>query len=669
MPIVSDGTIVALAALLLLAWAGLCVRGCLRAGLGRRDAAILAALTVLAALLRLACRVPGALVEGHIGSEHFLDAFLIAQLLDWGGISIYPPAVATTAAPLFWFFDGGIELFQLANVFLGALTVPAVYSVAMGIAPADRVAGLAAAAVLAVLPLHVKFSGMEVLSVGMLLFGTIGVAAMLHYRRRGDPLLLALAVASTVLTAMSRMEGIGWVLIVAGAAWMPMGGRGGAERPTPSPSPGGEGGAQGRPDRACAPGPVSPLRLVPAIVSALAGVILLVPHALRAFPYLVQHTGADAALSVLDRQLPLVIACAVLCALSLARPAGFGRAAWIAAAVVFALVVASGLALFGMEFLTPTPIPFARVGHGETYLTLDPAVLNPKVTPLLFTALFLTGLAQPFALGRPARGWLLIPLWFCLAWLFSGLKATGGIAFVHMRAQVATAAPIALAIAWGAAHLWRLGSAGHGAPTAHSSRRSSRAPPPGGEARGSPATAVALLFAALVSLPIHWDFLVHGGERLVNRFETAFAVRAMESVPSGSQIIYPMDPLPAGEGRGLRPWVGPMLRASAAAHGKLLTTRPPGPPDRESIEAGLYAWLGVDCWRNGATPGSIPACAGLLSGLEVVQVASEVVPVGQESPEAHAALYIEEEFIPLTLYRVVGFKGVSPSVGGQTGSE
>jgi hypothetical protein len=614
MGLVTDKLYVGVTALVAVVWLVAAVKAAVRAAarVERRDwgeLAALAAIVVAGLGVRLWVRVPTVLVEAYLGATHLQDAVEAAQFMGWGGgISFYPAAMAVTVAPVFWFLDPSIGVYQLVNVVLGSGTVFLVWAICKGLVPGQRGPALASALVMAFLPLHVKYSGMEVLVIGALFYSCAAVAGVLWYRRSHEVWGLVFGLAAAYLAAASRVEVVGVLGVVALAAVWPVRG-------------------------------VRPASWPVFLAGSAALALPLSVHLLRTVPMMISYGKGDLLGAVLTWCLPSIVFVVCMVLVHFLWPAGRAWVAGLGAASLFACALVGGLSQWGTEFLSLEAMPLAGVGQSVTFFLWDPALLNPKVTPLLVMALALAGLGAAGG-TREGRGVLLAALWFIAAFVFSRLKATGGVAFVNMRGQVMTLAPIAILSGFGAA-------AGVG------------------WARGSRAVAAVLAAAVVLTLPTHHAML--GFDRLLLGHEYAFLREALKQGPEVMQVLYPSGAFPVpprtnpGGGQDMpeiRPWIGPMFGAAGLEAGRTVFTMEREYLTEEAVATGrVYYYEGADCYRNGATHGIIPACVDARQGLDLDLVATAAIPVGQESPEELASLYIAEEFVPLYLYKVVG---VSP---------
>ncbi|MEM7535050.1 MAG: glycosyltransferase family 39 protein [Chloroflexota bacterium] len=89
---------------------------------------------------------------GQLVTTRFPPNFSVASLRYE---SYQPPLYYLTAAPIFWLSDGRVLILRLYNVFIGALTLIALYRTITLIFPKKHLIGLTATAFAALLPMHV----------------------------------------------------------------------------------------------------------------------------------------------------------------------------------------------------------------------------------------------------------------------------------------------------------------------------------------------------------------------------------------------------------------------------------------------------------------------------------------------------------------------------------
>ncbi|MCB9787641.1 MAG: hypothetical protein H6744_13245 [Deltaproteobacteria bacterium] len=178
---------------------------------GVRTVVAILALTAAGLALR-ALAGPTFLREAHplLAIPPFADAPVLGQ-----PIEVYPQGPQLIFAALRGLFPGDAYAAWLwVDVVLGALTIPAAY--AMGAALTGRRAtGLAAAALMAFWPQHIRVSASESVHVHVALFATLGLALAIAAARTGRTRTFAALTACAAATALMRPEASLWLAFLA----------------------------------------------------------------------------------------------------------------------------------------------------------------------------------------------------------------------------------------------------------------------------------------------------------------------------------------------------------------------------------------------------------------------------------------------------------------------
>lgn len=199
-------------------------------GFSRKTLIALGLILLAAALLR----GPG-IPHRHIVLMDEAEHINVAQNLSTGGrlwitvagtprhcergiLSLWPPTHHVLLAGFFSVFGYSEALAFFLTVLLAVLTLVLVFWDAFLLFK-DEQAGLLAAAVFCVLPVHLKYSGTTVLEISSVFFTALALVAALLLRRSEKPALFWVFVASLFLTVYARPENVALVFFLAVVAF------------------------------------------------------------------------------------------------------------------------------------------------------------------------------------------------------------------------------------------------------------------------------------------------------------------------------------------------------------------------------------------------------------------------------------------------------------------
>ena len=587
------------APLVLLAWVGLAAALCaswphLRRALfpasdPRWALPALAAITITAVAVRfLFC--PGLpMVNSYGGLTRVVDAYAIASL-DWSAQfqSIYPLGVTSLAGALMAVVgkEPGVY-FSLVSM-LAALLAPAVYGVGRLLWGRPHEA-LIAAAIAAVYPPLLAFSGSACLTVPYATLATLSLALLLLWLRNAGVALLCALGFALLLTFQTRPEAVVFALPVLAAAAL----------------------ARRRPWKELLTGP------------SLSVATLMV---LFALPFLVTQSGHYFAGSPGEGAPGWQAALKWIVRGGLAvsflywwgvRQEKKGEARRFTAAGV--LILAFFLILehqHGLHVLAGGGYPFRGFPETDTYAPVEILFFNPKLTPLALTLAYFAAVAL-LPLKKERRIWLLLHVWLVPVFAAGFLKRGGEVPFFGVRTTLSAAPAFLLVAARGLTALWeRLagGTPAGSSPQAPSLQAPSRRRWP------------ALVGVAIAVLTFFFPFFA-GLDRTHNQQQEFLHLQAaLSGIPDGSAVLYPADvgeatvegtreQLPVRFSRCFRTRT---LFAAALGEreGKVqyLPLAPDGPLPDLPDDQPVYFFQGLLCYRTGGSQ-LTPACRRALDKL------------------------------------------------------
>lgn len=590
---------------------------------GWRELVGLLGLTVAAFLVRVLVAEPAPILSTFNDVKHLHDAMCLAGKAHACDLTYSYPLTATAIHALVIRVVGpSLEATYWTNAVIGTLAVPALWLAATLLSGGRRSAGWLAAAALAGLPLHIRFSASGAFTTHFVTFATVGLAGLLLFARTRQPRHLWLGAVAVALAVQARFEAaaFGLPLLLATLCAAP-----GFWRAALAPR----------------------LRwhALAAAVGLLATAAVPLWHATR--PDVSLGFGDAGGLQL---RLAVVVALPLLwlglgSLLDLLPGARLWR--WAVGAGLVALALVAGEAhAFLPETLLPSPgawLVFEPDGlRIPSFADRGLPLLNPRAVTLPALALLLVGLAG--GLDRERRGPVAVWLaWAALAAVFGLQKFTGELPFEHLRTAVNGAPAVAgLAALGGLALLdflprragrpWRTALIG--------------------------ALAAFLLSGPLFSLPM---LRARGYD---NERQIAFLERTIPGLPEPAVVVYPNRTLP-GEHPFAELFRIPEVwwtlgHMQADRRERFVGTRAAleAPKDLVALaDRGwtLLYWEGLECYRTAGPPDERRAeCDEMHWTFRLTPLAEETIPVRPFESDFTEHYLITSDEVTLRVYRIDG---------------